>query len=103
MSYLKSVPKINYNVNGESAVAVNLTAYAEVMDEVRLSTSFYQDYYIANGERADNVAFSLYNDPQLHWVLYLMNPKLREQGWPVSQKDLVKIAKKALVVILGLQ
>ena len=94
MAYFKSFPKINYNFNGESAVAVNLTAYAEVMDEVRLSTSFYQDYYIANGERADNVAFSLYNDPQLHWVLYLMNPKLREQGWPVSQKDLVKIAKK---------
>lgn len=94
MAYFKSFPKINYNFNGESAVAVNLTAYAEVMDDVRLSASFYQDYYISNGERADNVAFGLYNDPQLHWVLYLMNPKLREQGWPVSHTDLVKIVKK---------
>lgn len=94
MAYFKSFPKINYNFNGESAVAVNLTAYAEVMDDVRLSASFYQDYHISNGERADNVAFSLYNDPQLHWVLYLMNPKLREQGWPVSHTDLVKLVKK---------
>ena len=49
MAYFKSFPKINYNFNGESAVAVNLTAYAEVMDDVRLSASFYQDYYISNG------------------------------------------------------
>lgn len=94
MAYFKSFPKINYSFNGESAVATNLSAYAEVIDEVRLATSFYQDYYISNDERADHVAFKLYNDPQLHWVLYLMNPKLREQGWPMGNSDLISYVKK---------
>lgn len=94
MAYFKSFPKTNYSFNGESSVATNLAAYAEVVDEVRLASSFYQDYYIINDERPDHVAMKLYNDPQLHWVLYLMNPKLREQGWPMGSSDLVSYVKK---------
>lgn len=94
MSYFKNFPKVNYSFNGESAVTTNLTVYAEVLDQVRLSSSFYQDYYIKNGERADHVAFEYYGNPQLHWLFYLMNPKLREQGWPMLYNEIVSQVKK---------
>ena len=94
MSYFTVFPKTMYEFDNELVATTNLAADAEVLDEVRLSSSFYQDYYIMNGERPDHVAFNFYGDPQLHWVMYLMNPKLREQGWPMSQAELVDKVKK---------
>lgn len=88
MTYFTSFPITPYTFDDELVFTTNLTAYAEVLDSVRVSSSFYQDYYIMNDERPDHVAMSFYGDPQLHWVMYLMNPKLREQGWPLSQREL---------------
>lgn len=94
MSYFTAFPKTSYEVDGEVIFATDLTAYAEVLDSVRLSSSFYQDYFIQHAERPDHVAFNLYNDPQLHWVMYLMNPKLREQGWPMDTTELMTKVKR---------
>ena len=94
MSYFTAFPKTSYEVDGEVIFATDLTAYAEVLDSVRLSSSFYQDYFIQHAERPDHVAFKFYSDPQLHWVMYLMNPKLREQGWPMDTTELMTKVKR---------
>jgi len=94
MSYFNKFPQVLYEFGQESSITTNLTAYAEVLDQVRLSSSFYQDYYIKSGERPDHVAFQLYGNPQLHWTFYLMNPKLREQSWPMSSLEVDEKVKK---------
>ncbi len=94
MAYFKNFPKVGYIFQGEPAVMTNLSVYAEVIDEIRLSSSFYQDYYIKNGERPDHIAYKMYDNPQLYWVFYLMNPKLREQGWPMSQEEVMTKVKR---------
>ena len=94
MTYFTGFPKVQYTFDDELVFTTNLTAYAEVLDSVRISSSFYQDYHIMNDERPDHVAMKFYNDPQLHWVMYLMNPKLREQGWPLSQLELTTKVQK---------
>ena len=94
MSYFNKFPKISYEFGNESSVSTDLTAYAEVLDQIRLSSSFYQDYYIKSGERPDQIAFDLYGNPQLHWTFYLMNPKLREQGWPMSSLEVNEKVQK---------
>jgi carbamoylphosphate synthase small subunit len=40
MSYFTAFPKTSYEVDGEVIFATDLTAYAEVLDSVRLSSSF---------------------------------------------------------------
>lgn len=94
MSYFNKFPQISYEFGQESSITTNLTAYAEVLDQIRLSSSFYQDYYIKSGERPDHVAFELYGNPQLHWTFYLMNPKLREQSWPMTSSEIDEKVKK---------
>lgn len=95
MSYFKKFPSTLYTFdNGEKGVMQNLSLYAEILDEVKINSSFYKNYYIRDGERPDNVAFILYENPQLHWTLYLMNNHLREQGWPLDRLEIVEKAKK---------
>jgi hypothetical protein len=97
MSYFNKFSSTLYTFdNGEKGVMQNLSSYAEILDEVKINSSFYKNYYIRNGERPDNVAFILYENPQLHWTLYLMNNHLREQGWPLDHTEIVEKAKRDL-------
>lgn len=94
MSYFRNFQKTLYKFNDEIVVTTNLSSYAEILDDVRVNTSFYQDYYIQNGERPDQTSNSLYGNPQYHWTFFLMNPKIREQGWPISPSEITHKAKK---------
>lgn len=95
MSYFDKFPSSLYTfANGEQGVMQNLSAYAEILDEVKTNSAFYKDYYIRNGERPDNVAFKLYENPTLHWTLFMMNDHLREQGWPLDHVEIVEKAQK---------
>ena len=97
MSYFKKFSSTLYTFdNGEKGVMQNLSSYVEILDEVKVNSSFYKNYYIRNGERPDNVAFSLYENQKLHWTLYLMNNHLREQGWPLDHTEVVEKAKRDL-------
>ena len=92
--YFKNFPVELYEFDAGSAVTQDLTRYVEVVDQVRQNASFYQDYYIQHGERADHVAYKLYNNPQLHWTLYLLNPQIRESGWPLTDLEVLSKVKK---------
>lgn len=94
--YFKHFPKEFYRFGDEKdrAVMQNITAYADIVDQVKLNGSYYEDYYIKEGERADTLANTFYKNPQLHWTFYLMNDSLRERGWPMITKDVVKKVQK---------
>lgn len=92
MAYFKHFPKTFYSFGDgeEESLVQNLSVYTEVLDEIKESSSYYQDYTIQENERADQVSMKLYGDPKLHWTLYLMNDKLREQGWPLCNEHAIE-------------
>ena len=94
--YFQNIPNIPYRFGdlNDEAMITNLTAYSEVLDTVKGNAAFYQDYYIQHDERPDHVAYKLYKNPQLHWTIYLLNPKLRENGWPLSDLEVLAKVKK---------
>lgn len=94
--YFKNIPNVPYRFGdmNDEAMITNLTAYSEVLDTVKGNAAFYQDYYIQHDERPDHVAYKLYKNPQLHWTIYLLNPKLRENGWPLSDLEVLEKVKK---------
>lgn len=95
MSYFRDFPKEFYQfANGDIALMQNLSLYVEMIDQVKENSSFYEDFYIRDGERPDNVAYILYDNPKLHWTFYLMNNHIREQGWPLTQTSIVEKAKE---------
>ena len=92
--YFKHFLRQMYDFAGGRALTRDLTQYVEVIDKVRKNASFYQDYIIQHGERPDHVAYKIYNNPQLHWTLYLLNPQIRESGWPLTDLEVLSKVKK---------
>jgi hypothetical protein len=96
MSYFTKFPNVLYSFGDERERASfqNMALYVEVIDKLKDNASFYNDHYIRDGQRADNVSNTLYGDPSYHWTFYLMNDKLREHGWPLDRLELDKKIKE---------
>lgn len=90
MAYFKDFPKELYQfANGDKAVMQNLAVYIDIVDQLKENSAFYQDYFIQDGDRPDNVAHRLYKNSGLHWTFFIMNDDLRNQGWPLSKRAIV--------------
>lgn len=96
MSYFRYFPFVEYKFGDEDLPDAfhNLSVYSDIFDELKNNVSFYEDYFLEDGMRPDQLSYDLYGTPDLHWTFYLMNNKLREQGWPVSNVDLIDKATK---------
>ena len=95
-NYFQYFPRSFYRFGNEtrSDVFQNLTVYADVIDQVKDNTTIYADYYIQDNERPDQASFNIYGNTNFHWTFYLMNDKLREQGWPISRANVLRYAQK---------
>lgn len=103
MSYFRYFPQSFYKFGEEQTTEIfpNISVYADILDEIRDNISFYDTYIIQENSRPDQVSYDLYGTPQYHWTFYLMNTKLREQGWPLSNKELIEKVQsdRELVVV----
>lgn len=96
MNYFKFFPTTFYSFGDEttSDVTRNIAAYASVIDEIKDQIAFYSTVYIQEGERPDQLSQRLYGTPNHHWTFFLINDKLKERGWPVSNREILKKAAK---------
>jgi len=95
-NFFQYFPRTTYKFGDETTddVIQNLAIYADIVDQVKDERSTYMDYNIVENERPDQVSFKLYRTPNYHWTFYLLNDKLREQGWPVTRAAVLAKAKK---------
>lgn len=96
MAYFQPFPDIAYQFgNSEKSVAFpDLTAYVDMVDRLKDNLAFYSEYYVQEGDRPDQVSTILYKTPNYYWTFYLMNDHIREQGWPLTERQLKIKAKK---------
>lgn len=96
MTFFSSFPTIEYKFGDEDTTDLfrNLSIYSTVVDQIKNENSLYQDYQIIENQRPDQVSFILYNNPNFHWTFFLMNDNLREQGWPLTNLELLNFAKR---------
>jgi hypothetical protein len=87
MNYFRHFPVVNYKFGDTNIEATieNIAIYADVLDQIANATTAYEDYYIQNGQRMDQVTLDLYDAPDYMFTILLLNPTLRECGWPVSE------------------
>lgn len=93
--YFRNVASKNYRFgNNEQPVSYqDLTAYVAVVDRLKHNLAFYNNYYILDGDRPDQLSFKLYGTSKYYWMFYLMNDHIRERGWPLSENRLVEKVK----------
>lgn len=96
-NYFQYFPKEFYLFGNEKIPdsIQDITRYADVVDQIKDNTTLYENHYIQDNERPDQTSYRFYNTPNFYWTFYLMNPKIREQGWPLSNQKLLEYAQDA--------
>lgn len=94
-TFFKDFPLVNYRFGNETDTALfqNITTYISILDALRDDVSFYNDYFIGEGERPDIVSQRLYGHVGFYWTFYYLNNHIRESGWPLSIQELYKRVK----------
>jgi Base plate wedge protein 53 len=110
MPYFSNMPVFDYPlvVNGKTKYinARNIMVRAKFLDYIKDTQAAYLNYTIRDGERPETLAYRIYGDATLHWVVLLFNEILDPLfEWPLSSYDLessvnAKYQGKALFVDL---
>ena len=97
--YFRQVPDFQYvNVlpNSDSARTYinvkNLFKRGKIRDEIFKNLNYFTKYVIIGDERPDNIAYKIYDDPTLDWVILLSNNIINSQSeWPLPQDSIDEI------------
>ena len=73
--YFSKFPYIVYDSvgNGDFKIVTNLLRRVAIRSKVKANTLFFDTYDVKEGETPEMVAHKLYGDPELHWIVLLVN------------------------------
>ena len=88
--YFESFPLIPYDSvgDGEFKVVTNLLKRVAIRSKVKVNTLFFDTYDVKEGETPEMIADKLYDDPELHWIVLMVNDITdRYHQWPMNQNQ----------------
>ena len=93
-NYFSYIPDLDYVSRlpgakiGDYIKVKNLFRKGEIRKDIFQNLAFFEKYKIVGDDRPDNVAFEIYNDSSLDWIVLLSNNVLNIQSeWPLPQTD----------------
>lgn len=92
-NYFQHVPDFDYvsrlpnsKLINDYVRTKNLFKRVKLSDEIFGELTYFNKYIIKNQERPDSVAFNVYKDPNLDWLVMLSNNIINLQTeWPMDQ------------------
>ena len=96
MAYFNELPNISTvsllkdkSRSDERILVKNIFRRAKLRTDVDRAITAYEFYTIKEGERPDIIANKFYGDPELDWVILIVNniTSIRDE-WPLSNNDL---------------
>ena len=93
-NYFRLVPELEYVSRlpgakiGDYIKVKNLFKKGEIRKDIFQNLAFFEKYKIVGDDHPDNVAFEVYEDSKLDWIVLLSNNVLNIQSeWPLPQTD----------------
>ena len=94
-TYFRQVPNLEYvnRTKGSQDISnyinvKNLFKRGKLRDDIIQNLTFFTKYEIIGDERPDQVAYKVYDDSTLDWVVLLSNNIINVQSeWPLPQRD----------------
>ena len=91
MSLVNYYPYITYN----NSKAVNLLVEAEVIKSYLQDYNKFYTHVVKNGERPDTLAYDIYNDSSLDWIILLVNGIVDPyKDWVMDEKQFISYLQK---------
>ena len=87
--YFSSFPVIPYgSTDGTVKNVTNLLRRVAIRTKVKSNAALYDTYNVKNGETPEIIADKLYQDPELHWIVMLVNNITdRYHQWPMKEQQ----------------
>lgn len=89
--YFSYFPNIKYSVEIDKAghtTDINIKDYFHLLvvrGDIEKKTSLYNNYYVGNGQRPDQISYDVYGDEQYYWVILQVNGiEDYFNQWPLS-------------------
>lgn len=93
----ENFPTVNYDIkkNFKFEVMTNVMLRFKINQIIKTKRAEYFRYSIEDGDRPDVVAYKIYDDASLDWLIFLTNNIIDPYyDWPLSQIDLTAHIKK---------
>ena len=89
-TYFNNFPRTLYRFGDEDTTNTvqDISTYVEIFDAIKDNASAYTYYHIQDRERPDQTSFKLYGTVDYYWTFFALNDNIREQGWPLSNREL---------------
>ncbi len=92
--YFNFFPKTPYYIDKEKRsidLLTNLTTKFKFNEDFKENTVIYYDYDIVDGETPEIIADKIYDSPERHWIILLLNDIVNPfLDWPMQYNSLVK-------------
>ena len=87
--YFDSFPIIQYgSTDGTIKTATNLLRRVAIRTKVKTNAALFDTYDVKSGETPEIIADKFYDDPELHWVIMLVNNVTdRYHDWPMNEQQ----------------
>jgi len=102
--YFDNFPTIPYDseITGQFKDVKNLLRRVGIRAKVRANTLLFDTYDVRNGETPESIAFKLYDDAELHWVIMLVNNITdRYHDWPMTEAQFLQFIKDKYTDVNG--
>lgn len=91
--YFREIPNFQYlnrskekNSNADYITVKNFFKRAKIKDNIFENVTFFDKYVVEGDDRPDNVAYKLYKDSTLDWIILLSNNIIDVYSeWPLTQ------------------
>ena len=88
--YFAQFPLNLYDSVGDESfkVVTHLLKRVAIRSKVKVNTLFFDTYDVKEGETPEMIADKLYDDPELHWIVLMVNDITdRYHQWPKNQNQ----------------
>lgn len=93
-TYFRQIPNFEYvsrlpnSQIGDYSEVKNIFKRGKIREDILNELAYFTKYQIKGNDRPDNVAYEIYGDSNLDWVVLLSNNILNVQTeWPLPQQD----------------
>ena len=88
----------NYRFNGVRLVQYNNSLITDITNNLTIEWTpgnmFFVEYIIQDGDTAENIAYRLWNDSSLSWIIYYINKIIDPFfDWPLRSNEIMEYVK----------